>query len=108
MKSNGLDKNNMCKIPVIVHPAREYIQEEMECRGWSDWDLAELLDWPYVDVCDMLNGRILITEDMSSELAVVFGVSPELFLSLDMRYQEWIAKRRDAGSNPLDPERLLS
>ncbi len=74
----------------------EFIREELEARGWSQRDLAEILGRPLQVVNEIINGRKRITPETSLELAAAFGTDPKLWLNLESSYRLWLAK----GPNP--------
>ena len=74
-------------MPVETFPPGEFISEEMQERGWTPSDLAEILGWPLQKVGDILSAKQVINFDISKELADVFGVSSSFFLNLENAYR---------------------
>ncbi len=74
-------------IPAEVFPPGEFIREELEARGWTQRDLAEILGRPIQAVNEILSGKKVITPETAKELAAAFGTSPELFLNLENAYR---------------------
>ena len=65
----------------------EYIQEELEERGWTQLDLAEILGRPPQAVNEIINGKKSITPETAIGLAGAFGTSAQLWMNLEAAYQ---------------------
>ena len=78
-------------------PPGEFIQDELEARGWSIRELARRIggtpaekDVTQVALEMLVHGPVegvLIGEDMSAQLGRVFGNNPEFFVNLDKLWQ---------------------
>ncbi len=75
----------------------EYIREELEARGWSQLDLAEILGRPTQAVNEIINGKRAITPDTARSLSEAFGTSAQLWMNLQSAYD--LARVRDTGEN---------
>ena len=64
----------------------EYISEELEARGWSQLDLAEILGRPPQAVNEVIKGKRAITPDTARGLAEAFGTSAQVWLNLQSAY----------------------
>ena len=65
----------------------EYIREEIEARGWTQIDLAEILGRPAQAVSEIITGKRSITPEMARALGDAFGTSAQLWLNLESRYR---------------------
>lgn len=65
----------------------DYIREELEARGWSQLDLAEILGRPPQAVNEIISGKRSITPDTAYALADALGTSAQLWMNLDSAYQ---------------------
>ena len=65
----------------------DYIREEIEARGWTQLDLAEILGRPPQAVSEVVTGKRSITPDMARVLGEAFGTSAQLWLNLESAYQ---------------------
>ena len=83
--------------PADALPPGELIQEELEARGWSALDLAEVLGRPPERVESVLRGEEPITPRHAVELTAAFGTPPELWLNLETAH-------RLAHTAPADPD----
>ncbi|HEY5475216.1 MAG TPA: HigA family addiction module antitoxin [Tepidiformaceae bacterium] len=75
------------RIPAEVFPPGGYIRDELEARGWTQADLAEILGKSLPGIGEILNDRRGITADTAKGLAEAFGTSAEVWLNLDARYR---------------------
>jgi HTH-type transcriptional regulator/antitoxin HigA len=78
-----------------VFPPGEILREELEARGWSQLDLAEILGRPAKLVNELVGGRRAITPETAQGLADALGTSPELWMNLESQYQLYKARRVD-------------
>jgi HTH-type transcriptional regulator/antitoxin HigA len=64
----------------------EYIADELEARGWSQLDLAEILGRPAQAVNEIIKGKRAITPETARGLASAFGTSPQLWMNLQTAF----------------------
>ncbi len=81
--------------PAEVFPPGETLREELEARGWSQADLAEILGRSEGLVSDIVAGKRGISPETARGLAAAFGTSAEFWMNLDAAYQ--LSKVRDDG-----------
>ncbi len=70
-----------------VFPPGDFIREELDARGWTQRDLAEIIDRPLQAVNAIVNGKKEITPATAVALAAAFDTSPEFWLNLESAYQ---------------------
>jgi HTH-type transcriptional regulator / antitoxin HigA len=70
----------------VVFPPGDFIREEIEARGWTQGDLAEILGRPLQAVNAIINGKKRITAATAVELAAALGTSPEFWMNLEAAY----------------------
>lgn len=70
-------------------PVGEYIEEELEARGWSQADFADILKRPAQFVSEIISGKKELTRESAAQVGAAFGTSPELWLNLQDRYLLW-------------------
>ena len=68
-------------------PPGDFIREELEARGWTQNDLAEILNRPYQTVNAIINGRKAITSRTARELEAALGPSAEFWMNLETSYR---------------------
>lgn len=73
--------------PAEVFPPGEFLRDELDERGWTPADLAEILDRPVDDVDEIVAGTRGISPETARGLSAAFGPSPEFWMNLDTAYQ---------------------
>jgi HTH-type transcriptional regulator/antitoxin HigA len=73
--------------PAEVFPAGEYLRDELDERGWSVTEFAEILGRPLQAVSEILNGKKRITTETAISIAEATGTSAELWLNLETAYR---------------------
>jgi len=71
------------RIPAEVFPPGEFIQDELDERGWTQADLAQIMGRPVSVVNLIIAGKRGVTAETACELASAFGTSPEFWLNLE-------------------------
>jgi HTH-type transcriptional regulator/antitoxin HigA len=73
-------------------PPGEYLRDELEARGWTAKEFAEILGRPAQAVSEILNGRKQIMPDTAIALGEALGTSAELWTNLQTRFNLYEAK----------------
>lgn len=84
--------------PAEAFPAGEYLRDEIEERGWTVSEFAEIIDRPLQAVSEILNGRKEITVATAAEIAAATDTLPETWLHLQETYNLWKLKKEGAAS----------
>ncbi len=66
----------------------DVIKDEMEFYGWSQKDLAEILDISEKHLSQLLSNTAPITMNMARLLSSTFQQSPEFWINLDAQYRQ--------------------
>jgi HTH-type transcriptional regulator / antitoxin HigA len=75
------------------------LKRELETRGWSQKDLAQILGRPAQVITEIVRGTKQITPDTALELAAALGTSARFWTSLETEYRLCLAQsRRSTGS----------
>ena len=85
--------------PAEVFPAGDYLRDELEERGWTIGEFAEIIGRPVQAVSEILNDKKEITTETACALADALGTSPELWLTLQTNHRLHLARR----AAPLEP-----
>jgi HTH-type transcriptional regulator/antitoxin HigA len=76
------------RVPAEVFPAGEFIREELEARGWTQGDLAQIMDRPLRLVNELIAGKKQITLETARGLSKAFGDNDPLYwINLDAAYR---------------------
>lgn len=89
--------------PAEAFPPGEYLRDELEERGWTVTEFAEILGRPVQAVSEILNGRKAITTETACALSDALGTTPDVWLHLQTNYRlfEQRAKSPDAHPSPV-------
>lgn len=86
----------MARKPAEVFPPGEYIKDELDARGLSQAEFAEILGRPARVVSEIINAKRAISPETAKEIAAAFGSTPELWMNLESVYR--LSKtKNDAG-----------
>lgn len=74
--------------PAEVFPPGEFLREELEYRGWTRAELAEILGCPQRLVGEIVSGTRSISPEIAKGLAAALGTSAEFWMKLQASYAE--------------------
>lgn len=78
---------NAALIPAEAFAPGELLREELEARGWSQAEFAEIIGRPVRTINEIIAGKRGISPQTAKALAAAFGTSPQLWMNLDAAYQ---------------------
>lgn len=79
------------------HPG-EYISDEMEARGWTQNDLADVLGINRQMLLRLLKGQSAVSPETATKLGAAFEQSPEVWMNLQTAYD--LARVAHEGREP--------
>jgi HTH-type transcriptional regulator/antitoxin HigA len=68
-------------------PPGEFLRDELEARGWSQTELAEIIGRPVRLINELIAGKKAITPETAIQLGDSLGTGPELWMNLESQYQ---------------------
>lgn len=74
-------------MPAHVPPPGEILKEELEARGWSQADLAEILGRPPRLVSEIISAKRAISPETAQGLGHAFDIDAQFWLNLESAYQ---------------------
>ena len=77
-----MEELNLCR-----NGAGGYLKKELDNRGWSQNDLAEITGLSTKTINQIINNKQIMTPVNAIILGSAFGTNPELWLNLDARFQ---------------------
>lgn len=89
---------NTTNMPAEVFPPGEFIREELEERGWTQEDLAEILGRSLRLVNEIIMGKRGITPDTANALGAAFGTSAQLWMNLESAYRLTQVRNKDTNT----------
>src|SRR5262245_54333109 len=75
--------------PAEVFPPGITIREELDARGWTQGDLADIVGRPLQLVNELVGGNRAITPETARGLGEAFGTGPEFWMNLETTYHLW-------------------
>jgi HTH-type transcriptional regulator/antitoxin HigA len=92
-----------------VFPPGEYLRDELEERGWTEKEFAEILGRPVQVVSEILNGRKQVVPETALALGEALGTSAEMWVNLQAAYSLYGARSgRSAETDVTRRSRLRS
>lgn len=85
--------------PARVFPPGRVLSEELEARGWTQKDLANIIGRPVQTINEIVRGTKQITPETALELAAAFGTSAEFWTSLEANYRIYLARKKRRRGN---------
>ena len=76
-----------------THPG-DVLKEELEARGITQKKFSEVLNVPYTQLNEILNGKRPVTTDFALMVEAALGINPELLINMQTRYNMSVAKQK--------------
>lgn len=86
------------KRPAVVFHPGEHLLDELDARGWTQVEFAEIIGRSYRLVNEIVNGKRGITPDTAKAFGAAFDTGPEYWMNLESAYNLWKSQREDNGS----------
>ena len=80
-------------IPARVLPPGRILVRELEARGWTQKDLAEITGRPIQTINEIVQAKKQITPETALDLAAAFGTSAEFWTNLETNYRLHLARK---------------
>ncbi|MBN3927293.1 HigA family addiction module antitoxin [Nostoc sp. NMS4] len=77
--------------PARVPTPGKILSRELEARGWTQKDLAEIMSRPVQTINEIIRGSKQITPETAIELSQALGTSPEFWTNLEAKYRLHLA-----------------
>lgn len=82
-------------MPPAAPSPGDFIRKELESRGWTQTDLAQILDRPLPTVNRILLGKHAIMPDMAIALGMAFGTNADIWMQREATYRLSLAESPD-------------
>ncbi len=80
-----------------THPGAMLLLEFLEPMGLTQRELAEAIRVPYQRVNELVNGRRGITPSTALRLAKFFGMTPDFWMNLQLRWDLYHARAEESS-----------
>ncbi|MBW4688851.1 MAG: HigA family addiction module antidote protein [Komarekiella atlantica HA4396-MV6] len=84
------------------------LSRELEARGWTQKDLAEIMGRPIQTINEIIRGSKQITPETAIELSQALGTSPEFWTNLEAKYRLHLAKQEKKEQDIARKSRLYT
>ncbi|NEO97843.1 MAG: HigA family addiction module antidote protein [Symploca sp. SIO2E9] len=95
-------------LPARVPPPGRILMRELEARGWTQKDLAEITERPTQTINAIIQAKKQITPETALDLGEAFGTSAEFWTNLEMNYRLHLARKENQARNTTRKSRLYS
>jgi HTH-type transcriptional regulator / antitoxin HigA len=85
--------NNTLTQARAISPGR-ILQRELDARGWTQKDLAEITKRPLQTINEIIKGTKQITPETARELSAALGTTAEFWINLETNYRLNLAKKK--------------
>lgn len=92
--------------PAEAFPVGEHLLEELEARGWSQTEFAEILGRPAQAISEIISGKKEITRESAAQIAAALGMRAEYWLRYQDQYHLWRQAQDEDTRRQLDDVRL--
>jgi HTH-type transcriptional regulator/antitoxin HigA len=75
------------RTPAEVFPPGQFLADELEARGWTQTEFAEIIGRPQKLVNDIVNAKRSITPETAADFAAALGTSAQLWMNLESTWQ---------------------
>ena len=96
------------KGPARAVPPGQLIQRELDARGWTQNDLAEVMARPSQAISEIITGKKQITAETAIELGGAFGVDASLWSTLQSNYNLHLARQQKTAHDVARRSQLYS
>ena len=89
----------MIRIPTHrtpTHPGEMLLEEFLKPMGLTQRELADAIHVAYQRINEIVNGRRGITPSTALRLSKFFGVSPDFWMNLQLRWDLYFAQQAEA------------
>lgn len=94
------------RIPARRSSPGRILKRELDARGWTQKDFAEIIGRPEQVISEIINGIKQITPETAIEFSKAFGTSAEFWNNLESNYQLWLAQK-SANANSIERRAFL-
>jgi HTH-type transcriptional regulator / antitoxin HigA len=84
-------------VPAETFPPGEFLRDELEARGWTQTEFAEMIGRPIRLVNEIIAGKRAVTPETAYDFAAAFGTSAQLWMNFETTWQ--LSKVRPRAEN---------
>jgi HTH-type transcriptional regulator/antitoxin HigA len=85
------------RVAAEVFPPGEFLADELEERGWTQTEFAEIINRPQKLVNDIIHGKRAVTPETATDFAAALGTSAQFWMNLESAWQLSKVPARDVS-----------
>ncbi len=88
----------MVRVPtsrIPTHPGEILLKEFLSPMGLTQRELSEAIHIPYHRINDLVHGRRKITPSTALRLAKFFGMTPDFWMNMQLRWDLYFAQKEE-------------
>ena len=89
-------------VPAQLRPPGTILKRELDARGWTQKDLAEILGRPPQVITEIIRGTKQNNADTALELGAAFGNAPRVWTNLETEYRLHLARSKHASASSIE------
>lgn len=93
------------RVAAEVFPPGEFLREELEARGWTQAEFAEIIGKDTRLVSEVISGKRAVTPETAIALGQALETGPEVWMNLESQYQ--LSKVRSFGQESITQKARL-
>lgn len=82
-------------------PPGDFLAEELEARGLSQVDFADIIGRPAQLVSGIISGKKTVTPETATQIGAALGTGAQYWVNLQSTYDIWLASRSPHGERSL-------
>ena len=95
------------KMPFMVFHPGETLQDELDERGITQTEFAEIIDRPTRTVNEIINGKRAVTPETAQAIAAALGTSPEMWLKMQASYDVFELAKKENKTDEVKERAVL-
>ncbi|NJN86822.1 MAG: HigA family addiction module antidote protein [Leptolyngbyaceae cyanobacterium SL_7_1] len=95
-------------LPARVPPPGRILVRELETRGWTQKDLAEITGRPVQTINEIVQAKKQITPETALDFGEAFGTSAEFWTNLETNYRLYLARKDNQARDITRKSQLYS
>jgi plasmid maintenance system antidote protein VapI len=85
--------------PARIPPLGRILSRELDVRGWTQKDLAEVMNRPAQAIDEIIRGIKQIPPEIAYALSEALGTSPDFWANLESKYRLHLANKEDVKAS---------
>lgn len=84
-----------------------FIREQMDIRGWTQEELAEILGLSTKHLSSILQDKQSLSIENAKKLSSAFNISPQYWLNIDNDYRLWLEQKKKTNTSVVEAKSII-